>query len=193
MRGSQLLAFSKYAAGGIIPAHAGLTPKSCPFKCHGWDHPRACGAHILYESLIVYGLGSSPRMRGSRQANLVTKFSLGIIPAHAGLTNLPADSCKGRWDHPRACGAHNCCIVFCTVLPGSSPRMRGSLLSAASCCSLAGIIPAHAGLTVHPCIRWNTDGDHPRACGAHTVSVMRMSASWGSSPRMRGSRARRRR
>ena len=126
-------------------------------------------------------------MRGSRQANLVTKFSLGIIPAHAGLTNLPADSCKGRWDHPRACGAHKSSCHSTGLGVGSSPRMRGSLLSAASCCSLAGIIPAHAGLT--PCRLFGArlGRDHPRACGAHPYRNHGVLECQGSSPRMRGS------
>ena len=32
---------------GIIPAHAGLTQSSFQVSCTIWDHPRACGAHVL--------------------------------------------------------------------------------------------------------------------------------------------------
>ena len=65
--------------------------------------------------------------------------------------------------------------------------MRGSLTAAIAAICAAGIIPAHAGLTLpssnvsfHP---W----DHPRACGAHRLCVFFAPSEWGSSPRMRGS------
>ena len=50
---------------GIIPAHAGNTIPTSPFRCSCRDHPRACGEHIktLYDA--VARPGSSPRMRGT--------------------------------------------------------------------------------------------------------------------------------
>ena len=65
--------------------------------------------------------------------------------------------------------------------------MRGSLLSAASCCSLAGIIPAHAGLTPQARPYPHSKRDHPRACGAHPYRNHGVLECQGSSPRMRGS------
>ena len=70
---------------------------------------------------------------------------------------------------------------------GSSPRMRGSPFSLSSDCDLAGIIPAHAGLTEPLYFEITTEGDHPRACGAHPAMSAASAAEMGSSPRMRGS------
>ena len=132
-------------------------------------------------------MGSSPRMRGSQVGQVLPSWEAGIIPAHAGLTadTLPAPS--AAQDHPRACGAHMHCLLLSVLLPGSSPRMRGSLFSRCGFRAALGIIPAHAGLTL--CVLQIHAGnrDHPRACGAHYLRLSIQYAMLGSSPRMRGS------
>ena len=71
-------------------------------------------------------LGSSPRMRGSRELVNAHHVYLGIIPAHAGLTHGCTPSAHNGRDHPRACGAHLMSAVARKTTSGSSPRMRGS-------------------------------------------------------------------
>ena len=72
---------------------------------------------------------------------------------------------------------------------GSSPRVRGSRW----CCSrrdmFTGIIPAGAGLTTCPNCGKPMFRDHPRGCGAHTLSCVCTESKRGSSPRVRGSHA----
>ena len=87
MRGSPQKAAEEAAKRGIIPAHAGLTVGLARHNRYIWDHPRACGAHIAAYPLSLCGEGSSPRMRGSRIDDIVQAVSVGIIPAHAGLTH----------------------------------------------------------------------------------------------------------
>ena len=70
---------------------------------------------------------------------------------------------------------------------GSSPRMRGSLMSFFTVSLSGGIIPAHAGLTIHNPAMFAFGGDHPRACGAHAAAGISYLRASGSSPRMRGS------
>ena len=115
------------------------------------------------------------------------KASLGIIPAHAGLTNSQAPVVIISRDHPRACGAHQYFLNHRLSSLGSSPRMRGSHYYQSLWRDEDGIIPAHAGLTIlhHPdsVLLW----DHPRACGAHRETYEETAQSMGSSPRMRGS------
>ena len=119
-------------------------------------------------------------MRGSLLPATVAVFPEGIIPAHAGLTLIKRGDLDKMRDHPRACGAHMPFTQDILSAAGSSPRMRGSLFGSLCKHILKGIIPAHAGLTLTKVARILDLRDHPRACGAHTVSVMRMSASWGS-------------
>ena len=86
MRGSRLKHCLSMRFAGIIPAHAGLTAVSIRSILHRWDHPRACGAHCPTAYQNGHSAGSSPRMRGSPECTLEYQLSLGIIPAHAGLT-----------------------------------------------------------------------------------------------------------
>ena len=70
---------------------------------------------------------------------------------------------------------------------GSSPRVRGSRLMVLIKINALGIIPAGAGLTGKYIAVSRNCRDHPRGCGAHTVSVLDKQAAGGSSPRVRGS------
>ena len=107
-------------------------------------------------------------MRGSHIFSLLLPHYVGIIPAHAGLTISSSHQVLSVRDHPRACGAHMGTSLFSLAAEGSSPRMRGSRLERNQCHLVAGIIPAHAGLTFH--------------------YVYYQYTCVGSSPRMRGSR-----
>ena len=95
-------------------------------------HPRACGANnpwILHHEFLD---GSSPRMRGKQTALAEHVGVCRIIPAHAGQTTCRVRPAHGRAsiaDHPRACGANYCSILFFAALYGSSPRMRGKRAS----------------------------------------------------------------
>ena len=126
MRGSRIQEIEGEQLAGIIPAHAGLTTRMLGAASARGDHPRACGAHTRTSSRHAREVGSSPRMRGSH-VNPHARFSaVGIIPAHAGLTNHPPHQSQVSWDHPRACGAHQITTTLRRAAMGSSPRMRGS-------------------------------------------------------------------
>ena len=53
------------------------------------------------------------------------------------------------------------------------------------------IIPAYAGNTSSAMLNSFSFRDHPRVCGEHQCPRGHISTSWGSSPRMRGTRSRR--
>ena len=147
MRGSLAARKALVAVMGIIPAHAGLTPPPSRPQKDPWDHPRACGAHYDRPAFEPLLRGSSPRMRGSRKFVRDDPTRFGIIPAHAGLTNICISWHRDSRDHPRACGAHCHDNGIYNGSSGSSPRMRGSLNSKSLRLAQLGIIPAHAGLT----------------------------------------------
>ena len=127
MRGSQNDARPAAQHRGIIPAYAGLTSSSARRRARTRDHPRACGAHSHVPANGRACGGSSPRMRGSHAPAAGSVPSVGIIPAHAGLTGGHRPSDIVIWDHPRACGAHADLYRVARLGQGSSPRMRGSL------------------------------------------------------------------
>ena len=127
-------------------------------------------------------------MRGKPERYLCNKFPLRIIPAHAGQTSSWELFMSGNKDHPRACGANIISVALCFIRLGSSPRMRGKHAITANSLNQSRIIPAHAGQTSRRCRARLAASDHPRACGANSLSLMRSGAVVGSSPRMRGKR-----
>ena len=153
------------------------------------DHPRACGANVTSGSPAAYERGSSPRMRGKRDAEKRRVHRERIIPAHAGQTTRVYRKHVETADHPRACGANRRCAMVRQLAYGSSPRMRGKLSPTTSRYNFPRIIPAHAGQTAPYVHRTFCRADHPRACGANGGANCRRWHAIGSSPRMRGKHA----
>ena len=133
-----------------------------------WDHPRVCGEHWSWPGVSSPVPGSSPRVRGTRHADMTAFDVGGIIPACAGNT----------------CGMT---CIRATVL-GSSPRVRGTRSIPRRSWYISGIIPACAGNTAHRRRSERKTRDHPRVCGEHSVLVVEKVFRWGSSPRVRGTR-----
>ncbi len=171
---------------GIIPAYAGNT-LLYQFGQHGsGDHPRVCGEHLFQRSDRQSGPGSSPRMRGTPCDLFLAAIEVGIIPAYAGNTDEFRKSSVILEDHPRVCGEHLPNNQVCRRNLGSSPRMRGTRLLRVLAGIGAGIIPAYAGNT-NSISNWTCGSrDHPRVCGEHALSLIRVELAPGSSPRMRG-------
>ncbi len=231
VRGAQHPGRHRRDARGIIPADAGSTVMIPPGYGSCGDHPRGCGEHRHLARLADSGKGSSPRMRGA--PGLLAKVGrvVGIIPADAGSTSQPISCRTPSRDHPRGCGEHRAARGSTSIVPGSSPRMRGAPSCRVRDDLRPGIIPAHAGSTSSTIpnalprdgssprmrgARWRlrdrprgggiipadagstcrvnegptTVGDHPRGCGEHRREPGSVHNIGGSSPRMRGARAR---
>ena len=135
------------ARSGIIPAYAGNTPRSAYSTAHGWDHPRVCGEHTMRNFPYLRDEGSSPRMRGTLGLIHGSIGNAGIIPAYAGNTSPEALPEGLKAYHPRVCGEHMLNIDMMVINSGSSPRMRGTLVSSWFLLAFLGIIPAYAGNT----------------------------------------------
>ena len=191
MRGTLQVTQVEREAVGIIPAYAGNTWPPAVAWCKAWDHPRVCGEHAVREDEIAFRRGSSPRMRGTPVASVTIRSMAGIIPAYAGNTVPYAFRPPSLGDHPRVCGEHDKKGGFTTWHLGSSPRMRGTQAMMLPAVSAAGIIPAYAGNTLD--VHWSSPfvRDHPRVCGEHVRDWRGGVRLGGSSPRMRGTRARR--
>ena len=104
-RGKHGITSRNKAQAGLIPAHAGKTPRA--------------------QSRAPRPTGSSPLTRGKRQALSVDGADGGLIPAHAGKTadhRLPG-RCAGA--HPRSRGENHTKRRAYFPLRGSSPLTRG--------------------------------------------------------------------
>ena len=171
---------------GIIPALAGNTSKHSSRSSRRWDHPRACGEHVLVAFEHDLDRGSSPRLRGTPEHGQCGRRAAGIIPALAGNTDGHGSSKMRVWDHPRACGEHAVNDWMVGGFVGSSPRLRGTQRSWLFVNRSSGIIPALAGNTSYIFATLLVPWDHPRACGEHAFKHGKDVLDTGSSPRLRG-------
>jgi len=152
-------------------------------------HPRACGERIAKEAADDAAFGSSPRLRGTRQARLEQRREFRFIPAPAG------NARSGRWNrtattvHPRACGERQDLVVAATTASGSSPRLRGTREMGFGRFRKRRFIPAPAGNA--PAARRGSclQAVHPRACGERAGRSFISTSDAGSSPRLRGTRS----
>ena len=175
----------------IIPARAGPTPFAISVASSVADHPRSCGANLMFSSAFfissgssplvrgqrhcrkhcVCARGSSPLVRGQRRCESCCKCAIRIIPARAGPTNSKLILLPSHSDHPRSCGANSTFLETLVSVSGSSPLVRGQRLASCLPANAIRIIPARAG----PTVRWFHQPvripDHPRSCGANRVGV----------------------
>ena len=149
----------------FIPACAGNGLVSGSSPSSESVHPRVCGERLPVKNGMCFHLGSSPRVRGNRDATAPQRPCSRSIPAGAG---EPAGSVVHTSHirvYPRGCGG--------TVVPfppagrswGLSPRVRGNPRSTRSAPSSRGSIPAGAGEPRRP-LAWPGVGRvYPRGCG----------------------------
>ena len=125
-------------------------------------------------------------MRGTAVLVVGDFDALGIIPAYAGNRDTRQSIDRNWWDHPRVCGEQFSSTLVNIGIPGSSPRMRGTVFKFTLDSRIRGIIPAYAGnsnITNRNTIEYR---DHPRVCGEQSAAGSLAYCIKGSSPRMRG-------
>ena len=125
-----------------------------------------CGEHITPNPFANAVLGSSPHVRGARLTLSTQPPATGIIPACAGSTPLLAR--------------------IRPIQQGSSPHVRGAQKHCRHRRGVPGIIPACAGSTIRFYPECGGNGDHPRMCGEHSLSINHAGTPVGSSPHVRG-------
>ena len=86
------------------------------------------------------------------------------------------------------CGEHWSQCRVCAPVEGSSPHVRGALVSSFIKTIQCGIIPACAGSTSPWPSASARCGDHPRMCGEHSSGPALIADIPGSSPHVRGAR-----
>ena len=89
---------------GLIPAHAGKTPRSerrCPPRR---AHPRSRGENPVLHFTAACRAGSSPLTRGKPRPSANGTRTMGLIPAHAGKTTTLLGTLAASRAHPRSRG-----------------------------------------------------------------------------------------
>ncbi len=170
----------------FIPARAGNTTGSGGISTTSAVHPRACGEHAAPRAAGGRADGSSPRVRGTHLVEAERHGPERFIPARAGNTASPGRRGWRRAVHPRACGEHGLIDGHHRGHRGSSPRVRGTLLTTTFRLLRERFIPARAGNTCPSVRPMPTTPVHPRACGEHATTARASSTRTGSSPRVRG-------
>jgi hypothetical protein len=167
VRGTPDLGRQQQVAGRFIPACAGNTapaPKPRPRRS---VHPRVCGEHMLSEQRGAPERGSSPRVRGTRWCANTCAATSRFIPACAGNTQGRPQLCALLPVHPRVCGEHGWVDFLRAGRTGSSPRVRGTPLTANVDGTSGRFIPACAGNTAGGDGPDRGSAVHPRVCGEH--------------------------
>ena len=153
-------------------------------------HPRACGENARSPRGAPPATGSSPRVRGKRRVLGEGHGGLRLIPARAGKTPRSTTTSCPAAAHPRACGENGSAQKDGSVLAGSSPRVRGKPARTLRTPSQSRLIPARAGKTFQVMVPSVLRRAHPRACGENIAPIAVQIGEAGSSPRVRGKRAR---
>ena len=135
---------------------------------------------------FVYRVGSSPRVRGTVCQRFRGVVFIRFIPACAGNRAAPPPPNPKRPVHPRVCGEQAMTFPFPPPWCGSSPRVRGTVLSAVSIGASHRFIPACAGNRQSDARKAFVSAVHPRVCGEQLCSGLFFSSRPGSSPRVRG-------
>ena len=176
--------------GGLIPACAGKTGLQFVVHFVPTAHPRVCGENLEWLEGVTDMPGSSPRVRGKPYGCRPTYPSPGLIPACAGKTCLHLILRAIRRAHPRVCGENALAAGKQLAADGSSPRVRGKHSYMSTCSADRGLIPACAGKTFRRQLHRRSGAAHPRVCGENPKPGRHSTGLAGSSPRVRGKRAR---
>ena len=172
---------------GPIPACAGQPLIDFNADDLNGAYPRVCGAASAWSKDWCFVYGLSPRVRGSRFADVQGALLLGPIPACAGQPFEADDLDDFFGAYPRVCGAASTSLSVFQCLQGLSPRVRGSPTSEDLAYALIGPIPACAGQPPFGLIRTFAIGAYPRVCGAAYTRATFFRNRKGLSPRVRGS------
>ena len=165
-------------------------------------HPRSCGENMNRAAastssrgentptrfFVVRARGSSPLTRGKPRPSERAAHHAGLIPAHAGKTPWTLTPPTWTTAHPRSRGENLEQSTGAIEAVGSSPLMRGKLVSLGRVGECPRLIPAHAGKTRSGVLAGFRRRDDPRSRGENKQLLVAAASQRGSSPLTRGKR-----
>ena len=128
MRGKRTSSDAVAGTRRNIPAYAGKTASRRLPGAPTAEHPRVCGENLSLRSDDFWMCGTSPRMRGKPDDDIIEAVQKRNIPAYAGKTAPRNQQASYRPEHPRVCGENVQCLRQTLQGRGTSPRMRGKPL-----------------------------------------------------------------
>ena len=155
-----------------IPACAGEPSRVEREGADLWVYPRVCGGAWLRMHGKPVDQGLSPRVRGSRDGQVLYVLSGGSIPACAGEPKTGRCRHPGDPVYPRVCGGAVLQRAFEANAHGLSPRVRGSQCPRLDLLVDQGSIPACAGEPVGAFKPGRGRWVYPRVCGGASISWM---------------------
>ena len=135
------------------------------------SYPRRCGENQHRVRLWRRKYGSSPQVRGKLDAWNAGEIPVRLIPAGAGKTGANPPCRLKSSAHPRRCGENVFFTPEPTMCAGSSPQVRGKLLSSVLMSWTMRLIPAGAGKTSTANAAVPGDTAHPRRCGENSMAA----------------------
>ncbi len=174
--------------GGFIPTHVGNSSAAlCP-PSEIAVHPHACGELAHRPIHWAYGIGSSPRMWGTRTQRRPYPRRSRFIPTHVGNSLRPRLAHRAATVHPHACGELVVVDMDVPRVAGSSPRMWGTHPGRRPRGLGDRFIPTHVGNSPTRGRGGRGSTVHPHACGELVRERAERDPDAGSSPRMWGTR-----
>lgn len=85
--------------------------------------------------------------RGAHHFSTVGAAIVRHTPAYARSTHSSGSTRRLARDHPRICGEHEQYLIACSTVPGSTPRMQGTLSGLNAGRAAVLFTPAYAGST----------------------------------------------
>ena len=175
---------------GLIPTHAGKTTAASTGAPTSRAHPHSRGENRKATQGNVSVRGSSPLTRGKRVGNHGRARRQGLIPTHAGKTDLAAVPHPSVGAHPHSRGENVSVRGGEWVAAGSSPLTRGKHRGGIRAGAPTGLIPTHAGKTTSILAALSRVGAHPHSRGENPREPIGPEDGPGSSPLTRGKQLR---
>ena len=187
-RGKPRCARPSWRSRRLIPAHAGKTERGRHGRARHAAHPRSRGENFTLTVQTRRPVGSSPLTRGKPGNWVVGGKGSGLIPAHAGKTQMHLLTHSRSTAHPRSRGENDYGADRRRARSGSSPLTRGKHPDDGADGGGLGLIPAHAGKTGILRNGRANDTAHPRSRGENSRAWKLSMSGSGSSPLTRGKR-----
>ena len=140
----------------------------------------------MWSTTLAAVTGSSPRVRGTYCGCDSAAPYLRFIPTSAGNIFIIHNKINCRSVHPHECGEHRRPQRYAPYSAGSSPRVRGTLISDGYKGIECRFIPTSAGNIASVNTAIASGSVHPHECGEHTDDYPLIDFRFGSSPRVRG-------